>query len=144
MSLTKKEVILGAVVIAGVPWVAMGMLDTINAEAEILLPPITGTAGVVIGIALTLVALGSVILGIIGTRGSANPTSMAEAWNKKFTLKATIPGYFLLALVPVWASLILVTLTGQAFWATTLNCVSLPIIIMFLLMYLGRYSEFEK
>ena len=138
MSSSKRELIAGAVVIAGLSWLAMGMLDAINAEADNLLPPIIGTAGVIIGIALTLIALGCVILGLIGVRGSANPTSKAEAWNKKFTITARIPGYFLLALVPVWASLILVTLTGQAFWATTLNCVSVPVIFIFLFYYLGR------
>jgi hypothetical protein len=126
----KKELIIGAVVIAVVAWVFIDATTTMVSTEQDLPPSIaSGTVAVIIGWVTTLYAVGFVALGV----WAATKTSGAwENLSQRFTLKATIPGHFFLALMPVSAGLLLILLTRQTTWGLYLAWLSLPAVLVVL------------
>jgi hypothetical protein len=58
--------------------------------------------------------------------------------NRRYTIRATIPGYFIFAVVPSIFGMILIGLTGQANWGLWLACLSVPSVILLAVLTLRK------
>ena len=135
MSSTKKEIIAGAVIVGIIAlWFLSATSDTITHDT--ISPVVSDATAVnVIGWIATLYAIGSVALGVWGiTRASG----LLGNLNKRYTIRATIPGYFLLAFFPSTLGLGLVALTRQTVWSMWLALLSLPSILVLLAFTLRK------
>ena len=137
MSSTKKEIIAGAVIVGIIAlWFMSAANDTITITRGTSSPVVSdATAASIIGWIATLYAIGSVALGVWGiTRASG----LLENLNRRYTIRVTIPGYFLLAFFPGTLGLGLVAVTGQTVWGMWLALLSLPSVLVLLVFTLKK------
>ena len=133
MQTSKKELIIGAVVVAIVMQFLITSLVTIEQHSQ---PIVTGgNVANIIGWILTAMTIGYIALGVLLIVKA--PASI-ESLNKKYTIKAAIPGYFLFALLPYIYGLLLIQFTRLSTWGFYLACTSIPTVFLFLVLLLRR------
>jgi hypothetical protein len=138
MSSPKKELIAGGIVVAILAWVLIDLVATVVRNEQYLPPADPSAISAVIGLAATLYAIGFVV---IGAWGIIKASGQLEQWSRRLTFKATIPGYFLMALMPIAAGLILIVITRQTVWGFWLSCFSLPSVLILLALALRKNSK---
>lgn len=134
---SKKELTIGAAVVVIFAWALIDMVMGVVRNEQYLPSAASGTTSTIIGLAATLYAVGFVGF---AAWGIGKAFGQFEEWNKRFTLKATIPGYFLLALMPVAAGLVVVVVARQTAWGIWLSCFSLPATVMLLVLTIRKGS----
>ena len=71
---------------------------------------------------------------------SMHPTKQYKNLIQKFTIRAVIPGYFVVATLPIFTGLSLAIVTGLVNWGLWLTCLSIPALITFSLLALKANS----
>ena len=130
----KREIIAGAVIltITSLWLVEVGL----NMAGSAALPFLSLSAPTnnVVGWFATIWAISAVVSGLwLITQKSETLGKVFE----RYTIRATIPGYFLFALSPVILGL-LVLFTGQTSWGVGITCLSVPSILAFLVFALRQ------
>jgi uncharacterized membrane protein YdcZ (DUF606 family) len=133
MQTSKKELIIGAVVVVLVAQSLIGGITTIMKYSQ----PVIADDNVasIFAWILTAMTVGYTVLGAVLILKA--PKSV-ENLSKKYTIKATIPGYFLFALLPYAYGLALIELTRLSTWGFYLACASIPAVLLFLVLLLRR------
>ena len=136
MSSSKKEVIVGAIIVIIISlWLTnVGMMTTETNIAPLL--SLSASQNNVISWVATLGAIFSVASGLWLISQSDKPA--IKKWIERYTLRASIPGYFLYALIPMIAGFLLLFLLGQTTWGFGLACTSVPLTIIFLIFGLRK------
>lgn len=138
---SRKSLIGGALILAIFTCLLIEALTTVLQYQEFLPPAFQGAWATLIGLALTLYALGAVIL---GAWMILRPAGALGEWNRRFTLTASLPGAFFLALMPAFSGIVVAVLTRQSAWGFYLACLGLPAVIVYLVLALwkaGRSAE---
>ena len=134
MSSHKREIIAGAVILTITSlWLVEVGLNMAGSEALPFLS-LSAPTNKVIGWFATIWAIGAVVSGLwFITKKSETLGKVFE----RYTIRATIPGYFLFALSPVILGL-LVLFTGQTSWGVGISCLSVPSVLAFLFFALRQ------
>jgi hypothetical protein len=133
------ELIVGTVIVMLVACVLLNATATIVRNQQYLPQAITDPPiGNLINIVATLYAVGAVVF---GAWLIARPNAKFEKLNQRLTIKGVLPGYFLIALVPVGMGLAIIVLTRQIAWGFWLACSSLVASLLFLIVALRSYRS---
>lgn len=132
---------IGGVIILMIACLLLEALTTVLQNQQFLPSAFQGSWAMLIGLALTLYALGAVPL---GAWMILKPASSLGEWSRRFTLTASLPGAFFLALMPVFSGIVVVVLTRQSTWGFYLACLSLPAVIVLLALALWKTSQSAK
>jgi len=135
----KKEVIVGAiiVIITSLWIINLGMSTT-----GIEVPPFVSFSAQVNNLISWLATLGTVLgvaAGLLLISQSDKPAM--KKWIDRYTLKATIPGYFLYALIPLIMGLLLILVLRQTAWGVSLACLSVPSTLVLLIFGFRKNRE---
>ncbi len=131
----KKQLIVGAILIASVSCFLLELMSSIFDNLSYLPSALSGGIASIIAVIGTIYALAFVLIGIWGF---LRPPPQLEELNKRFTLTASIPGLFLLSLMPIFFGIVLVVLTKQTTWGFCLSALSLPSLLLFLTLALRK------
>lgn len=131
----KKLLITGAFLVLTFSCSLFYMVDFLTNNLGELPSVLSGSATTIFGIYAIVSALLFVAIGIWGF---LKPSNSLEAMNRRFTLTARIPGYFLLALIPIGFSIILIVLTKLVVWGLWLSIFSPVTSLIFLLLALVK------
>jgi hypothetical protein len=131
----KKQYIVGAVFVIVLLCALIEIIPTVVENGPYLPTDFSKTFDIIIGICMSFYAFSAIVLGVWWT---IKPSTKFMEWNKRFTLTASVPGYFLLALLPLLAGLILIVLTHETTWGFTLSCLSFPAILIFLALAIWK------
>lgn len=136
MSSSKKEVIAGAVIVIMFSlWlINVGMTSTELGFSPVL--ALSASLNKFISWLITIFAALGVGSGLWTISQSDKPA--IQKWIERFTVRATIPAYFLYALIPLVMGLLLILLFGQTTWGAGLACLSVPSVLVFLLYGLRK------
>jgi hypothetical protein len=77
------------------------------------------------------------LIALIAWRAHKKEPSI-ERLIQRFTIKATIPGYFIFALSPIGVGIVLIAITGQLSWGTGIAALSFPALLLFLYLELRK------
>lgn len=138
-SMSKKELITGAIIVMILSLLLIGNLGDIARNEEYLPPPIisdTRTISIV-GWAATLYVIGFMI---VATWAMTKTGSPFEQVSKRYTVRAVIPGYFFLVLIPYVFGIVFVLALRQTTWGLWLSCVGVPATIIFLIIALRKQA----
>ena len=134
--MSKKELYTGALLMLFLVGFFIGMVDDVPEYLAEVLPVIELGPGVlkIVGWVVTIYALGMLALTVwaVIKRNEAFKQIIQKA-----TYRATIPGYFIVAFVPVICGLILI-LIGLEQWGMMLSCTGFPAMLIFALLAIGR------
>jgi len=126
--MSKKELISGTVLILVLTWLLISVtstaLEAFN-RASIPLIPNSSLSKAVAWI-VTIVLVGQLVFWIWLAK-QANPHF--DRLSEKFTVRSVIPGYFFLAITPVFIGLALAVLTKLINWGSWLECLSIPTLL---------------
>ena len=139
MSSSKKEIIIGAVIaIIFSLWlinVGMNASETGSSPWLSLSAPLNNFVSWLITI-FALLGLGSGLWII-----SRSDRPGIKKWIERYTVRATIPGYFIYVFVPLIMGLVLILILGQTTWGIGLACVSVPAALVFLIYGLRKNGQ---
>jgi len=139
VSSTKKEIIVGAViVIIVILWLIDVGMSTIESNSLSVLS-LSASINNLISWLLTIVAVAGVTGGLLLISQSDKPE--IKKWMERYTVRATIPAYFISALVPLIMGLLLLILLGQTTWGLGLACLSVPSTLIFLIFGLSKKNQ---
>ena len=139
MSPYKKEIIVGAVMLIITSLFLVDVGTNIVRSESLSFLSLSASTSNFIGWVATICAIGTIVSGLwIITKTSKTADKVFE----RYTIRATIPGYFLFALAPVILGL-LVLLTGQTNWGVGITCLGVPLFLMFVVFAL-RQNEQSK
>ncbi len=137
MSSYKREIIAGAVILIITSlWLVDSSINIAGSQSLPLLvvSPILKN---VIGWLATVCAIAAVVSGLwVITQTNKTPGKLVE----RYTIRATIPGYFLFALSPVIMGLVIIFM-GQTNWGVGITCLSAPSILIFLVFVLKQNEQ---
>lgn len=111
------------------------MMTSVVRDEQFLPAGFSGITATIIGIIMSFYAVASIVFGIWW---ALKQPSLFEEWNKRFTLTANIPAYFLLALMPMFAGLVILVLIRESAWGFWLSCLSFPSVLIFLVLSLWK------
>ena len=137
----KRNLIVGALIILMVAWLVVSSgVNVVSEQGEYLTLVVQANTPIalIIGWWLTLSTLVIILLfAWLAVKGNER----FKTWNERFTVRATIPGYFFIALLPAGMGIVLMILTGQASWGCWLSCLTLPATGLFLWIALRMKSN---
>jgi hypothetical protein len=138
MSASRKELVLGAVVVAMFVWSFIdSLLNLIQNPVYLAAPTLPGATATAMGWTCTLWAIGAIAIGAwLVVKGPSQVRGLAE----RLTIKAIIPGYYVFALVPLCMGAALIAAAHLTTWGWWLSCLSLPSVLLFLVLLLRARS----
>ena len=131
MSSSKKEVIAGAVIVIlfSLWLINVGMTSTEIGFSPVL--ALSASLNNFISWLITIFAVFGVGSGLWIISQSDKPA--IKKWIERFTIRATVPTYFLYALIPLIMGLLLILVLGQTAWGSGLAYLSIPSVLVFLI-----------
>jgi hypothetical protein len=139
VSSTKKEIIVGAViVIIVILWLINVGMSTIESNSLSVLS-LSASINNLISWLLTIVAVAGIAGGLLLISQSDKPE--IKRWMERYTVRATIPAYFISALVPLIMGLLLLIMLGQTTWGLGLAYLSVPSTLIFLIFGLSKKNQ---
>ena len=139
MSSSKKEVIVGAVIVI---IISLWLINVGMSTPEIASLPLLSLSvflANLISWLLTIVAVAGVTGGLLLISQSHKPE--IKKWIDRYTVRATIPAYFIYALVPLIMGLLVFVVLGQTSWGLGLACLGVPSTLVFLLFGLSKKNQ---
>ena len=134
-----RELIAGTIIVILLACVLLNATATIVRNQQYLPQMIIDqTIGNLVNVAATLYAVGAIVLGVWLI---ARPSARFEKWNQRLTIKGILPGYFLIALVPIAMGLVIIVLTRAITWGSWLACSSLLATLLFLAVAVKSYHS---
>lgn len=131
MSSSKKEIIVGAIIVVMFSlWlINVGMDSTDIGFSPVL--AVSASQNNFISWLITIFAVFGIGGGLWIISQSDKPA--IQKWIERFTIRATIPTYFLYALIPLIMGLLLILVLGQTAWGFGLACLSIPSVVVFVI-----------
>jgi len=136
VSSSKKEVIVGAVIVI---MFSLWLINVGITSKEIGFSPLLALSAPLnkfLSWLITIFAVFGVSSGLWIISQSDKPA--IQKWIERFTIKATVPSYFLYALIPLIMGLLLILMLGQTVWGLGLACLSIPSVLVFLIYGLRK------
>jgi len=134
-TMSKKEVIIGAVITFILAFWMIGLsLDAI--EASEIKPVISNPATVkIIGWIFTIWLVVFLLATFWAIRQSSIP--LIEKLKNRFTIRAVIPGYFVIVFIPIVTGMGFAVVSGMDNWGGWLMCLSMPTLLILALIAIG-------
>jgi protein-S-isoprenylcysteine O-methyltransferase Ste14 len=141
-TMSKKEVIIGAVITFILAFWLIGIsLDAM--EASEIKPVISKPTTVsVIGWIITIWLAGFLLVTFWAIRKSKTP--IIEKLKNRFTVRAVIPGYYIVVFIPIGIGMGFAVITGMVNWGGWLMCLSLPTLLILALIAIRIATENDK
>ena len=140
--MSKRELYTGAVLTLISISFFIGVIADISETMAGSLPLIELEPGIFkfFGWGVTIYAIGMIILTVwaVSKRSDA-----FDQLIQRTTYRATIPGYFIIAFVPVVCGLFLIT-AGLGQWGMVLSCTGFPAVLVFLLLAIWNLKREQK
>ena len=133
--MSRREVIVGG----GISFVVLVLfiffvIDAVELSSQYSPPPITSdNVQSIIGWVVTECTFLSLVL---ATSLVWHSVKHNKQLFEKLTLRATIPGYFVLTFIPVAMGIALAVVAGLVNWGIWLSCLSVPALMIFVLIAL--------
>jgi len=137
--MSKKELIFGAVITAFLAFWIIGVF--IDAIGVITIEPILSNSATIkiIGWIITIWLIGILLISIWAIWRINNPD--LENLIKRLTIRATIPGYFIIVFIPIIMGMGFSFLTGNINWGGWLMCLSFPTLLLLTLVTISTHSK---
>jgi hypothetical protein len=142
MTVKRRELVAGAIIVGMVVCLLLQNLILMRKYgSDLPLIALSDTMSKAIPWLVTIYALGSVVFGAWLLLHS-DPG--LEKYHRRSLIRAVIPGFFIFALVPAVAGLLLFGFTGIATWSYFISCLSFPAIFVYLLLALWKRKYLSK
>jgi hypothetical protein len=137
--MSKKELIFGAVITAFLAFWIIGIF--IDAIGVTTIEPIISNYSTItiIGWIITIWLIGILLISIWAIWRTNNPA--IENLKKRLTIRATIPGYFIVVIIPIMIGMGFSFLTGNSNWGGWLMCLSFPTLLLLTLITIRTHSN---